>query len=133
MALFSRTKNTPKKVGKKTEEKGSEAVVPAKVGVNNSLPTDYDLAGVIVRPHVTEKAVGMGEKNVYTFIVRPDATKYLVRDAIKSLFSVTPVRINIVNKTPRQFMSRAKGRRLTEPGMKKAYVYLKDGDSINLV
>lgn len=128
MALFSRTKKE-----KKTEEKGSEKVVPAKVGVNNSLATDYDLAGVIVRPHVTEKAVGMGEKNVYTFIIRTDATKYLVRDAIKSLFNVTPVKVNIVNKAPRQYMSRGKGRRLTEKGVKKAYVYLKDGDSINLV
>jgi len=128
MALFSKTKEV-----KKTEGKESEKVVPAKVGVSNSLATDYDLAGVIVRPHVTEKAVGMGERNVYTFIVRPEATKYLVRDAIKSLFNVTPVKINIVNKAPRQFMSRGKGRRLTEKGVKKAYVYLKDGDSINLV
>lgn len=127
MALFSRTKE------KKTEEKGSEAVVVATPGVSNSLPTDYDLAGVIVRPHVTEKAVGMGERNVYTFIVRPEATKFLVRDAIKSLFNVTPVKINIVNKTPRQYKSKTKGRRLTEKGVKKAYVYLKDGDSINLV
>ena len=65
MALFSR-----KKVVKKTEEKGSEKVVPAKVGVSNSLATDYDLAGVIVRPHVTEKAVGMGDKNVYTYTLK---------------------------------------------------------------
>jgi large subunit ribosomal protein L23 len=127
MALFSRTKE------KKAEEKGSEAVVAVTPGVSNSLPTDYDLAGVIVRPHVTEKAVGMGERNVYTFIIRTDATKFLVRDAIKSLFNVTPVRINIVNKTSRQYKSKTKNRRLTEKGVKKAYVYLKDGDSINLV
>jgi len=127
MALFSRTKE------EKTEEKGAEQKVVAKPQVNNSLPTDRDLAGVIIKPHVTEKAVGMGERNVYTFLVRTDATKYLVRDAIKSLFNVTPVKINIVNKKPRQFKSKTKGRRLTEKGMKKAYVYLKDGDSINLV
>ena len=134
MALFSRTKDTStEKVEKKSGEKESKKVVVAKPGVNNSLPTDRDLAGVIVKPHVTEKAVGMGERNVYTFIVRTDATKFLVRDAIKSLFSVTPVKINIVNKTARQYKSKTKGRRLTEPGVKKAYVYLKDGDSINLV
>ena len=127
MALFSRKKES------KTEEKGSEKKVAAKPTINNALPTDYDLAGVLVQPHVTEKTVRMGEKNVYTFIVRSDATKYLVRDAITSLYSVTPVKVNIVNKAPRQFMSRQKGRRLTEKGMKKAYVYLKDGDSINLV
>ena len=133
MALFSRAKKAPTKVGKKAGEKESKTVVAAKPAVSNSLPTDYDLSGVIVRPHVTEKAVGMGERNVYAFIIRTDATKYLVRDAIKSLYSVTPVKINIVNKSPRQFMSKQKGRRLTEAGVKKAYVYLKDGDSINLV
>ncbi len=30
-------------------------------------------------------------------------------------------------------MSKTKGRRLTEKGMKKAYVYLKQGDRIDLV
>lgn len=126
MALFSQKKD------KKSEE---AAVVKTAVKpvVNNALPTDHDLASVLVKPRVTEKAVAMSEKNVYTFIVRRDATKYDVRDAVKALFGVTPVKVNIVNKTPRQFMSRAKGRRLTEKGMKKAYVYLKDGDSISLV
>ncbi len=127
MALFSRKKET------KTEEKSSEKKEVVKNTVDNALPTDYDLSGVLIAPHVTEKTVGMGERNVYTFIVRPNATKYLVREAIKSLYSVTPVKVNIVNKAPRQYMSRQKGRRLTEKGMKKAYVYLKDGDSINLV
>lgn len=122
MALFSRKNDSS------TEEK-----VAAKPAVNNSLPTDRDLASVLIQPRITEKAVGMGEKNVYTFIVRRDATKYDVRDAVKALFNVTPVKVNIVNKSPRQFMSRSKGRRLTEKGMKKAYVYLKDGDSISLV
>ncbi|MFT5850029.1 MAG: large subunit ribosomal protein L23 [Patiriisocius sp.] len=125
MALFSR------KTEKKSEEKG--ATKSAKPVVSNSFPTDRDLAGVIVKPHVTEKTVGMGEKNVYSFIVRTDATKYLVRDAIKALYNVTPVKVNIVNSSPRQYMSKTKARRLTEKGVKKAYVYLKDGDSISLV
>ena len=127
MALFSQKKET------KTEEKAAEQVVEKKESVNNALPTDRDLASVLIQPRITEKAVGMSEKNVYTFIVRRDATKYDVRDAVQALFNVTPVKVNIVNKTPRQYMSRMKGRRLTEKGMKKAYVYLKDGDSISLV
>lgn len=126
MALFSQKKET------KTEEQATEAVV-SQSAVQGALPTDRDLASVLIQPRVTEKAVGMSEKNVYTFIVRRDATKYDVRDAVKALFNVTPVKINIVNKMPRQYTSRMKGRRLTEKGMKKAYVYLKDGDSISLV
>ncbi len=127
MAFFSRTKQnkTTKKEIKQSDSTNSDD--------NHALPTDYNLAGVLVRPYVTEKAMKMSEKNVHTFIVQTHATKYLVRDAIKSIYNVTPVRINIVSKTPRQYMSKKKGRRLTEKGVRKAYVYLKDGDSINLV
>lgn len=127
MALFSRDKE------KKSEDTVSKEVVAKKPVVSKALPTDRDLASVIIKPRMTEKAVAKGDQNVYTFIVRRDATKYDVQDAIKALFNVTPVKVNTVNKSPRQFMSRSKGRRLTEKGMKKAYVYLKAGDRIDLV
>ena len=126
MALFSRNK---KNTEKKTVAKDMTlTVVPSK-----ALPTDLDLSSVIINPRVTEKAVRQNDNNVYTFVVRRDATKFTVADAVQALFKVTPVKINIVNKTPRQFMSRAKGRTLTEKGMKKAYVYLKKGDRIDIV
>lgn len=128
MAIFSR------KEEKKTDAKEEKAVAEKKQPVASSaLPTDRNLASVIVKPRITEKAVGKSEQNVYTFEVRRDATKYDVKDAIKALYNVTPVKVNIVNKAPRQFMARSKGRKITEKGMKKAYVYLKKGDSISLV
>lgn len=125
MAFFSRTKekNTEGAVAKETK---------AKAVVSNALPTDLDLSSVIIRPRVTEKAVRQNDQNVYTFVVRRDATKHTVADAVRSLFKVTPVKVNIVNKPPRQFMSRAKGRTLHVNGMKKAYVYLKKGDRIDV-
>lgn len=123
MALFSRNKTT---------DKSADAGV-TKAPVKQSLPTDRDIASVIVKPRITEKAVKMSEQNVYTFIVRRDATKRDVATAITALYNVTPVKVNIVNKSPRQYMSRRIGRRLTEKGMKKAYVYLKKGDTISLV
>ncbi len=126
MALFSRSKEEETK----TEDAAVKKSVPV---VNLAAGTDRNLASVLIKPRVTEKAVGFSEKNVYTFEVRRDATKYDVRDAVKALFNVTPVKVNIVNKAPRQFMSRAKGRKISAKGMKKAYVYLKDGDSISLV
>ena len=126
MALFNRAKAKP--AGQ--QESGTPAKAKA---VNTASPTDRDLASVIKKPRVTEKAVGASERNIYTFEVRQDATKYDVRDAVKELFQVTPVKVNIVNKKPRRYHARAKGRTVSEPGLKKAYVYLKPGDSINLV
>lgn len=123
MALFSRNKST-----EKSPDTASSTVVKKQ-----PLTTDRDIASVIVKPRITEKAVRQSESNVFTFVVRRDATKRDVATAVEALYNVTPVKVNIVNKTPRQFMSRTKGRRLTEKGMKKAYVYLKDGDTISLV
>ncbi len=121
MALFSR-KGTPKKEAAK-----KNTTAESKVGASR------DLASVLRKPRITEKAMRQGDRNVYTFVVRRDATKYDVRDAVKELFNVTPVKVNIVNKAPRQHLSRRLGRTVTQEGMKKAYVYLKDGDSINLI
>jgi len=127
MALFSRNKE------KTTDETVAKKETAVKAVVSNALPTDVDLSAVIIKPRLTEKAIGQNDKNVYTFIVRRDATKFTVADAVKSLFKVTPVKVNIVNKSPRQFMSKSKGRTQKESGMKKAYVYLKKGDRIDLV
>ena len=129
MALFSRTK---KEKTEDTVATPKETKVKKEV-VSNALPTDLNLSSVILKPRITEKAVAQHEKLVYTFVVRRDATKHMVEDAIKMVFKVTPVKVNIVNKTPRQFKSKAKGRSFTEKGMKKAYVYLKKGDRIDLV
>ena len=124
MALFNRTNVKPSQT--------KETAAAAKA-VNTARPTDRDLASVIKKPRVTEKAVGASERNVYTFEVRQDATKYDVRDAVRELFNVTPVKVNIVNKKPRRFHARAKGRTVSKSGQKKAYVYLKSGDTINIV
>ena len=118
---------------KKDEKKSAVEAVAAKPTTSKALPTDRNLASVIVKPRITEKAVGLSEKNVYTFEINADATKRDVAAAIKALYNVTPEAVNIVNKAPRQYKSASKGRRLTEKGMKKAYVYLKPGDSITLV
>lgn len=123
MALFSRKKKAD-----------AEQVAPV-VGKSapKALSTDRDLTSVITGPRITEKAVGLGDSNVYTFNVRRDATKYLVADAVKALYGVTPVKVNIVNKKPATRLAGARNRMVKVAGQKKAYVYLKKGDTINLV
>jgi len=122
MALFGK-----KKLTKKSTDKAEV------VDVSKALPTDRNLASVIVRPRITEKSVGMSEQNVYTFEVKRSASKYQVRDAVIALYKVTPVKVNIVNKKPAERMVGSRNRTKHVAGMKKAYVYLKKGDTINLV
>ena len=119
--------------GKKKETVKESATESPKVKVSKSLSTDRDLTSVIARPRVTEKAVDKSEQNVYTFVVKRSANKYEVRDAIKALYNVTPVKVNIVNKKPAHRLVGSRNRTKQVSGMKKAYVYLKKGDTINLV
>lgn len=125
MALFSRSK--------KTEEQAPATAAAPKAPKREAVATDRDLAGIILNPRITEKAVKLNDHNVYTFNVHKDASKYEVRDAVAKLFNVTPVKVNIVNKKPRQHASRTRGRVVSEKGIKKAYVYLKKGETINLI
>lgn len=118
--------------GKKKVSEDTAPVAPKAEKVAG-IVLDENIATVILRPHITEKAALLGERNVYAFQVRKGATKYEIRDAVKALYKVTPVSIRIVNKQPRHSMSRSRGRDMMEAGLRKAYVYLKKGDRIELV
>jgi ribosomal protein L23 len=86
----------------------------------------------ILRPRITEKAGIMNEShNVFTFEITKDSTKDTVFAEIKSLYKVTPTKIRIVNLPARAVVVR--GKRGTQSAIKKAYVYLKKGDKINIV
>jgi len=90
-----------------------------------------NLKTIIKKPRITEKASFSYEKNVYTFNVDNRATKNEIKKAIFSIFKVKPVKINIVN-IPKQ-IKKFKGITNKKEGGKKAYVYLKEGDKIELV
>lgn len=92
-----------------------------------------DLTSIIIRPRITEKASLVMENGVYVFEVLQRATKKEIAKSIESIYGVKPRKVNIVKMNPRKFVSRMRGKSGMKSGMKKAYVYLKDGDSIELV
>lgn len=125
MALFGSKKN------KEIKEKKAP-VVADKVSTPHS-PTlnrgqHHD---IIIRPRITEKSGIMSESSsVYTFEVRQNANKPLVALAIKTLYKVTPEKVRIVNLPTKRVIVR--GKRGTSSAIKKALVYLKKGEKINL-
>ncbi len=87
---------------------------------------------VIKKPRITEKSGLQAEKlGVYTFEVMPRANKKSVAKAVKEIYKVIPVKINIVNLPAKIIVSRGKKGR--KAGVKKAIVYLKKGDKIEFV
>ena len=89
-----------------------------------------DLADLILKPIVTEKATLLLEQNKYVFDVVPKATKPDIKVAIESLFDVTVTSVNTL-RSPRK--KKRVGRFLGyKPQYKRAIVTLKEGDSIVL-
>jgi large subunit ribosomal protein L23 len=91
---------------------------------------------VIVAPVMTEKSTeSLEASNVYTFIVKPNATKGQIRSAVETLWDVTVQDVRTMRyagKMKRSFLgqmakSRQVGRR---PAFKKAMVQLNEGDHI---
>jgi large subunit ribosomal protein L23 len=86
---------------------------------------------VVMRPLITEKAERAREANrQYAFEVHRDATKIQVKQAVEKIFSVhvTAVRTAIARGKNKR-VGRNIGRR---PNWKKAFVTLKEGETIAL-
>jgi large subunit ribosomal protein L23 len=89
-----------------------------------------NLADLIIKPLVTEKATLLMEQNQYVFEVVPKATKPDIKAAIESLFDVKVTSVNTA-RPPRK--KKRVGRFLGfKPQIKRAIVTLKEGDSIPL-
>lgn len=88
----------------------------------------------IVKPLVTEKVTDLTERhNVFCFVVRPEANKLQIQNEVEALYNVKVVSVNTVN-----YAGKNKSR-YTKAGLlrgktnafKKAYVTLKEGESID--
>lgn len=108
------------------------------MATNTTAPANLETAlkntpavSMIKRPRLTEKATSLAEGNVYTFDVDQRANKVQIREAIKTLYNVTPKKIAISTIKAKEVFVR--GKRGTKSGGKKAMVFLKKGDAITLM
>jgi large subunit ribosomal protein L23 len=85
---------------------------------------------VLIKPVVSEKSYALLDENKYTFIVRPDANKTQIKQAVEEVFSVTVLNVNTINRQGKVRRTRfGLGKR---PNTKRAIVTLKQGDRIDL-
>ena len=89
---------------------------------------------VLIKPIVTEKMTGLGEKlNRFGFVVNKDADKIQIKKAIESLYNVKVVAINTM------IYAGKRKSRFTKAGVingkttayKKAIITLGEGDTID--
>ncbi len=113
------------------EEKVSTDTQKNKTTAGSFDVNDAIMESVLRRPTITEKASALAEKNVYVFEVDKRTNKIMVKQAIKEIYNVSPIKVNIVNSPSKRVFS--KGIRGVKSGKKKALVYLKKGDSIEII
>jgi large subunit ribosomal protein L23 len=90
-------------------------------------PEHYD---VIVKPVITEKATMASENGAVVFRVANSATKPQIKEAVEALFGV---KVKAVNTTiTKGKTKRFRGQLGVRSDVKKAYVTLEDGNTIDV-
>ncbi len=85
---------------------------------------------ILRHPHVTEKAAASAERGIYVFEVATDANKRDIAKAVELFYKVTPVKVTVVTIPAKIIM--VKGRKGVRKAGKKAYVFLKKGEKIEI-
>jgi large subunit ribosomal protein L23 len=136
MALFNTKKpNTPAPVVSADNSQNSSADSMADLYVDKKVaktgPVKNEMAyRVLVRPMVTEKAANLGTHNQYVFQVALNANKISVAKAIKEVYGISPVAVNIIKmKGKKVSRGQIRGQR---SDFKKAIVSLPKGQTINI-
>lgn len=85
---------------------------------------------IVRSPLITEKATALSEKNQVVFKVAISATKPEIKVAVETLFGVKVVGVNTLVQKGKT--KRFKGRMGQRSDIKKAFVQLAEGQSIDL-
>jgi large subunit ribosomal protein L23 len=89
-----------------------------------------DPRDIIIAPFVSEKSYGLLDENKYTFIVRPDANKTQIKQAVESVFGVKVTNVNTLNRQGKRKRTRfGYGKR---KDTKRAIVSLAEGERIDI-
>lgn len=107
----------------KAEKVVKEKVVKSKKDDKNS--TDKEKMFIRL---VTEKTTDLAENGAYSFKIGSNLNKIIVKNEIKKLYGVSPIKVNIINSPHKKVSYR--GRASKKPGFKKAIIYLKAGDKL---
>lgn len=94
------------------------------------MTTKAELYDVIRKPIITEKATMASEHNAVVFEVAMDANKSMIKEAVETVFNV---KVKAVNTTvTKGKVKRFKGKLGTRKDVKKAYVTLEAGNTIDV-
>ncbi len=92
-----------------------------------------ELNKVIFKPVLTEKALALRDRGVWSFYVHPKATKGAVKRAVEEFFGVHPQKIRTIILNPKTKNHWKVRRKVSLKKRKKALIWLPDGEKIKNV
>ncbi len=87
---------------------------------------------ILIAPRITEKGAYLAEAGAYVFNVAKNANKKAIAAAVKEIYKVSPRKVTLLAIPRKHVMTRGTNRIGTTAGGKKAYVFLKKGEKIEL-
>ncbi len=88
---------------------------------------------IILSPRITEKGANLAEQGIYVFNVGRNANKIEIISAFRTLYQVNPRKVRVVSVPQKKVQTRGTNRKGKTAHGKKAYVYLKKGESIEII
>ena len=125
----------PKRAKAAKEARAAKAARRAAEGPGPISPAEpskvlNDQHDLLIKPVVSEKSYALLDENKYTFIVDPRANKTQIKQAVESVFSVTVLGVNTLNRPGKRKRTRTGyGKRADT---KRAIVTLAEGDRIDI-
>lgn len=131
---FLNLRKTKKEAPEPVRKLVSKETAPKKLAVaplKTEAATGAYNPEVLRRPRITERASASAERGVYVFDVARTANKREIAQAVRLFYKVNPIKVTVATIPAKRII--VKGRPGFRKGGKKAYVYLKEGEKIEVV
>ncbi len=89
-----------------------------------------DPRDILIAPVISEKSYSLLDENKYTFLVRTDANKTQIKQAVESVFGVRVTNVNTLNRQGKAIRTKVGYGKRNDT--KRAIVSLVQGDRIDL-
>jgi large subunit ribosomal protein L23 len=135
MALFGSKKTETKDeapVQKTTSSERKQKTAKAVPNTPEVSVYSREISHILKHARITEKATNLSAGNVYVFDVAVNATKTDIVAAVRALYKVVPEKIAIVTVPSKARRSMRNGKLGIKRGGKKAYIFLKKGETITI-
>lgn len=133
MALFKKTKKEEETKTSTEQVTDQPKKAPAKKAAPSTKGLGQDLSHILLHPRITEKATDQSVYNAYVFDVAVSANKKQIAAAVQRLYKVTPTKVRVVNVPTKRVRHARTGIVGKTAASKKAYVYLKKGETISVM